>query len=56
MAATPTVIDVTCFGGSDGSISLAASGGEAPYTYSIDGGTTFAPASRSTTFPLAAMT
>lgn len=41
VAATPTVVDVTCFGGDNGSISLAASGGEAPYTYSIDGGTTF---------------
>jgi hypothetical protein len=44
VAAVPTVTDVTCFGGSDGSISLAASGGEAPYTYSIDGGATFGPA------------
>ncbi|WP_300026915.1 SprB repeat-containing protein, partial [uncultured Maribacter sp.] len=39
VAATPTVVDVTCFGGNNGSISLAPSGGEAPYTYSIDGGT-----------------
>ncbi|SHJ58053.1 gliding motility-associated C-terminal domain-containing protein [Maribacter aquivivus] len=38
VAATPTVVDVTCFGGTNGSISLAPSGGEAPYTYSIDGG------------------
>ncbi len=44
VAAVPTVTDATCFGGSDGSISLAASGGEAPYTYSIDGGATFGPA------------
>ena len=41
VAATPTVVDVTCFGGNNGSISLAPSGGEAPYTFSIDGGTTF---------------
>ncbi|MEH6745881.1 MAG: T9SS type B sorting domain-containing protein [Maribacter arcticus] len=41
VAATPTVVDVTCFGGTNGSISLAPSGGEAPYTFSIDGGTTF---------------
>ncbi|TDS18624.1 gliding motility-associated-like protein [Maribacter caenipelagi] len=38
VAATPTVVDVTCFGGNNGSISLAPSGGEAPYTYSINGG------------------
>ncbi|WP_405400139.1 T9SS type B sorting domain-containing protein [Maribacter sp. Asnod2-G09] len=38
VAATPTVVDVTCFGGNNGSISLASSGGEAPYRYSIDGG------------------
>ncbi|WP_299318330.1 T9SS type B sorting domain-containing protein [uncultured Maribacter sp.] len=41
VAATLTVVDVTCFGGNNGSISLAPSGGEAPYTYSVDGGTTF---------------
>ncbi len=41
VAATPTVVDVTCFSGNNGSISLAASGGEAPYTYSIDGGANF---------------
>ncbi|SEM33021.1 SprB repeat-containing protein, partial [Maribacter orientalis] len=41
VAVTPTVIDVTCFGGTNGSISLAPSGGEAPYTFSINGGTTF---------------
>jgi gliding motility-associated-like protein len=41
VAAVPTVVDVTCFGGNNGSISLTPSGGEAPYTYSIDGGTTF---------------
>ncbi len=45
VAAVPTVVVVTCFGGSDGSFSLLASGGEAPYTYSIDGGATFSPAS-----------
>ncbi|WP_282074919.1 T9SS type B sorting domain-containing protein [Maribacter aquivivus] len=39
VAATPTAVDVTCFGGNNGSISLAPSGGEAPYTYSINGGT-----------------
>jgi len=34
----PTTTDITCFGDSTGSISIAASGGEAPYTYNIDGG------------------
>ncbi|MEO2050379.1 MAG: T9SS type B sorting domain-containing protein [Allomuricauda sp.] len=41
LAITPTVTDVSCNGGSDGSIVLAASGGEAPYMYSIDNGATF---------------
>ena len=38
---TPTPTDVTCFGGNDGAISLAATGGEAPYEYSIDNGATY---------------
>ncbi len=33
--------NVTCFGGSNGSVTIAASGSTAPYQYSIDGGTTF---------------
>ncbi len=37
-----TVIAVTCHGGSDGEIHLTGGSGVAPYTYSIDGGTTFA--------------
>ncbi len=41
LAITPTVTNVSCNGGSDGSIVLAASGGEAPYMYSIDNGVTF---------------
>jgi len=42
LAFTPTPTDVSCFGGSDGSISIAAvSGGQAPYTYSVDNGTTY---------------
>ena len=35
---TPTLTDVSCFGGSDGAISIAAAGGEAPYEFSIDNG------------------
>ena len=30
--------DVSCFGGSDGSVSVAGSGGTAPYEYSLNGG------------------
>ncbi len=36
--------DVTCFGGSNGSITVHANGGATPYQYSIDGGTTWLPA------------
>ncbi len=36
-----TKTDVTCNGGNDGSISIVASGGTAPYEYSIDGGISF---------------
>lgn len=40
ITATPTA--VSCFGGTDGAISIAVnSGGSAPFTYSIDGGTNY---------------
>jgi uncharacterized repeat protein (TIGR01451 family) len=40
ITATPTA--VSCFGGTDGAISITVnSGGSAPFTYSIDGGTTY---------------
>ena len=35
------ITGVTCFGGSDGSITLSASGGQAPYQFSIDGGSSW---------------
>lgn len=34
---TSAHVDVTCFDGGDGSITVSASGGTAPYQYSIDG-------------------
>ncbi|MAU71152.1 MAG: hypothetical protein CML04_03565 [Pseudozobellia sp.] len=42
IAFTPTPTDVSCFGGSDGSISIVVnSGGNAPFMYSIDNGVTY---------------
>ncbi|MBO0591260.1 T9SS type B sorting domain-containing protein [Cellulophaga sp. E16_2] len=41
IAITETLTDVTCFGGTDGAISLAVTGGNAPYRYSINNGTTY---------------
>ncbi|TVZ51926.1 T9SS type B sorting domain-containing protein [Dokdonia sp. Hel_I_53] len=41
VTATETHIDPTCNGDTNGSITLTATSGEAPFTYSIDGGTTF---------------
>ncbi|MCR1023178.1 T9SS type B sorting domain-containing protein [Cellulophaga baltica] len=41
IAITETLTDVTCFGGNDGAIALAVTGGNAPYRYSIDNGTTY---------------
>ncbi|MBR9855219.1 MAG: DUF11 domain-containing protein, partial [Algicola sp.] len=38
---TPSITDVSCNGGSDGSIVLNVAGGEAPYLYSIDNGVTY---------------
>ncbi|NJB71468.1 gliding motility-associated-like protein/uncharacterized repeat protein (TIGR01451 family) [Saonia flava] len=38
---TPTATPNTCFGGTTGAVSLAVSGGNAPYDYSIDNGTTY---------------
>ncbi len=36
-----TKTDVTCNGGNDGTITIVASGGSAPYEYSIDGGISY---------------
>ncbi len=33
--------NVLCFGGNDGQISIAASGGTSPYSFSVDGGITY---------------
>ncbi len=42
LAFTPTPTDVSCFGGTDGSIDITLiSGGQGPYTYSLDGGSTY---------------
>ncbi len=41
LAATLSATDVVCNGGNTGSITVAATGGTAPYVYSTDGGTTF---------------
>ncbi len=38
---TTAVTNVTCSGGSDGRLVVTAAGGTAPYSYSLDGGTTF---------------
>lgn len=42
LSATLSGTDVTCNGGSTGSIAAAVTGGTAPYVFSVDGGTTFA--------------
>ena len=36
-------LDVTCYGGNNGSITVHANGGATPYQFSIDGGTTWLP-------------
>jgi hypothetical protein len=36
--------NVTCFGANDGTITVSASGGVSPYTFSVDNGTNFFPA------------
>ncbi|WP_025616278.1 T9SS type B sorting domain-containing protein [Cellulophaga baltica] len=41
IAITETLTDVTCFGGNDGAIALAVTGGNAPYRYSIDNGISY---------------
>ncbi|WP_191963434.1 T9SS type B sorting domain-containing protein [Pseudotamlana haliotis] len=40
---TPTKVDPTCNGSTDGSITLTANTGAGPFEYSIDGGLTYVP-------------
>lgn len=48
IAFTPVVVNATCFGGSDGSIQITPTGGTAPYSFSIDGGTSYPATNPST--------
>ncbi len=41
IAITETITDVSCFAGTNGAIALAVTGGNAPYRYSINNGTTY---------------
>ena len=41
LVATFTSTNISCYGADDGTLSLSATGGTAPYQYSIDGGSTF---------------
>ena len=43
VSGTPTVVNETCAGFSDGSISVSGTGGSGNYQFSIDGGTTWLP-------------
>ena len=41
VASITTQVNVSCFGGNNGSVTITASGSSSPYTYSINGGTTY---------------
>jgi hypothetical protein len=43
ISAPPTVLDVSCFGGNDGSIALSVFGGTMPYTFSWSNGSNLNP-------------
>jgi len=49
-ASVTATSDVTCYGYSDGSITIAGSGGTAPYMYSVDNGSNYYSGSDPYTF------
>src|SRR6185312_15070447 len=41
VASVPNQTNISCYGGADGTITVSASGGTSPYTFSIDNGASF---------------
>jgi len=44
VAAVPNQTNISCYGGADGTITVSAGAGSSPYTFSIDNGTNYLPA------------